>query len=76
MVRGKFKTIDGETVVTLPPEAATSLKAKDGEEVCLYETEDGGIRISRDDSEFARQVKAAEQVMREDRDILRALASK
>jgi len=76
MLRGKIKNIDGEMFVALPPAAVACLNATDGEDVYLYETVGGGICISRDDPEFERQVEAAERVMREDRDILRALASK
>ena len=42
----------------------------------LYATEapDGSIRLSPYDPEFQQQMQAAEDIMREDRDILRALA--
>ena len=40
----------------------------------MTEAPDGSFRISAYDPEFAEQLEAVERVMREDKEILRALA--
>ena len=50
------------------------LKVQKGDTLYLTEMPDGGYRLSPYDPEFERQMKLAEQIMHDDRDILRALA--
>jgi hypothetical protein len=45
-----------------------------GDQLFVTEAPDGSYRISAFDPEFARQMELAEEIMREDRDILRVLA--
>ncbi len=59
--------------VILPKEVLGKLRAELGDTIFLSETPDG-FRITAHDPEFARQMDLAEKIMRDNRDILRALA--
>ena len=50
------------------------LKVKKGDSVYLTEAPDGGYRLTPYNPDFERQMGLAEEIMHEDRDILRALA--
>jgi putative addiction module antidote len=69
-------TVGSSAGVILPKEALDRLKVQHGDTLYLTESPDGSYRITPHDPEFARQMGMAEQIMDEDRDILRALASK
>jgi putative addiction module antidote len=59
--------------VVLPQAVLDKLRVKKGDVVYLTEAPDG-FRVTPISAEFAEQMEAAEEVTREDRDILRALA--
>ena len=59
--------------VILPKEVLGKLRAELGDSIFLSETPDG-FRITAHDPEFERQMNLAEKIMRDNRDILRALA--
>ena len=42
--------------------------------ICLTQAPDGGYRLVPGDPDFARQMALAEQIMQEDREVLRELA--
>ncbi len=71
----KIRKVGNSLGVVLPKEALAKLKVGDGETVYLTESEDG-FRVTPMNETFARQMKAAETVMREDRDLLRELAQR
>ena len=73
MIALKVTTIGNSSGVILPREVLAKLKVHKGDSVYLIETPEG-FRITPYDEEFAQQMDAAEQIMREDRDVLRALA--
>ena len=50
------------------------LDAAEGDTVYLVRTDDGSLAIRRHEDEFAAALKAAEEVMNENRDALQALA--
>jgi hypothetical protein len=50
------------------------LKVQKGDTVYLTEAPEGGYRITPYNPDFERQMKLAEEIMHDDRDILRALA--
>ena len=50
------------------------LKVKKGDTLYLTEAPDGGYRLTPYDPEFARQMALAEDIMHDDREVLRALA--
>ncbi|CAO3424302.1 AbrB/MazE/SpoVT family DNA-binding domain-containing protein [Azospirillum endophyticum] len=72
----KVVTVGSSSGVILPNEALDRLKVQQGDTLFLTEAPDGSYRITPYDPEFERQMEMAEQIMHEDRDILRALASK
>lgn len=63
---------DGKIV--LPAEVLARMKVKTGDRLCLTEASDGSYRITPYTAEFARQMAHAEKILREDREVLRALA--
>ena len=50
------------------------LRVKKGDTLYLTEAPDGGYRLTPYDPEFARQMAIAEEIMHDDREVLRALA--
>lgn len=70
----KLVAIGNSTGAILPKDLLAKLRVDRGDQLYLTEAPDGTFRISAYDPEFARQMEVAEEIMREDRDILRALA--
>ena len=58
----------------LGEEAKAKLNVKKGDTLCLTDAPDGALRITPYNPDFARQMTLAEQIMREDQEILRTLA--
>lgn len=73
MYKLKVTTVGNSTGVVLPKEVLSRLKLQKGDVLYLTETPEG-YKITPYDEEFARQMEAAERVMRENRDVLRELA--
>jgi len=73
MLKLKVTTVGNSTGVILPKEALSRLKVKKGDVIFLTEAPDG-YRITPYDEQFRRQMEEAEEVMRDDRDVLHALA--
>jgi putative addiction module antidote len=69
----KVTTVGNSVGVTLPKVVLAKLRVGKGDTLCLTETPDG-ILLTPYSAEFAEIMEAAEIVMREDRDVLRALA--
>ena len=69
----KITKIGNSAGVILPRELLARLRAGIGDSLFVTEAPDG-IRISVADPDFAAQMDMAESIMREDRNILRALA--
>ena len=59
--------------MVLPKELLNRLRVGKGDKLYLIETEDG-YKLTPYNEEFAKQMRIAEDIMREDRDILKALA--
>lgn len=74
MLKLKVTTVGSSTGFILPKEALARLKIAKGDSVFFTEAPDGSYRLTAYDPEFERQMALAEAVMREDRDVLRALA--
>jgi putative addiction module antidote len=70
----KLIPIGNSTGVILPKDVLARLRVEQGDQLYLTEAPDGSFRLSAYDPEFVRQMEVAEAIMREDRDILRALA--
>lgn len=69
----RITTIGNSAGVILPKELLARLRVGKGDELHALETPDG-IRLTVYDPELAAQMEVAEEVMREDRDVLRKLA--
>ena len=69
----KITKIGNSAGVVLPKELLSRLRAGIGDSLYVTEAPDG-IRISAANPDFATQMELAEQIMREDRNVLRALA--
>lgn len=74
MLTLKITSIGSSAGVILPKEALALLKVEKGDTLFLTEAPGGGYTVTPYDPEFERQMALGEQLMREDRDILRALA--
>ena len=69
----KITTIGNSAGVILPKELLARLHLQKGDELHALEMPDG-IRLVNYDPELAAKMRVAEQIMREDRDVLRKLA--
>lgn len=73
MVELKITTIGNSAGVVLPKEVMARLKVQKGDVLYLLETP-GGYQLTPYDEAFVRQVRAAERVLKDQRDVLRELA--
>jgi putative addiction module antidote len=69
----KVVAIGNSAGVVLPKETLARLNLKKGDTVYITDGPQG-IRLAPYDEEFAQQMEAAREVMRENRDVLRRLA--
>ncbi len=69
----KVTTVGNSIGITLPKEVLAKLRVGKGDTLCLTETPNG-VLLTPYSAEFAEIMEAAEIVMRENRDSLRALA--
>jgi len=70
----KLIPIGNSTGMILPKDMLARLHVDKGDQLYLTEAPDGSYRLTPFDPDFARQMELAEGIMREDREILRALA--
>jgi putative addiction module antidote len=69
----KITTIGSSVGIVLPREILNRLHVEKGDTVYLTESPDG-IRITPYDAAFAQKIDILEQVMRDNRDVLKKLA--
>ena len=69
----KIVRIGNSAGIVLPKEVLARLRVGLGDALYLTEAPDG-VRLTAADPGFAAKMEAAEEIMREDRDILRELA--
>lgn len=69
----KLTAVGKATAVVLPQDILQRLRVEEGDTIFALETANG-IELTPYNPEFARQMEVAEQVMREDRAVLRKLA--
>jgi putative addiction module antidote len=74
MLTFKVTTVGSSVGFILTKEAMARLNVRKGDTLFLTQAPDGGYRLTPYDPDFERQMQLAEQVMAEDRDVLRALA--
>ena len=72
----KVRKVGNSLGVVLPKEAVSRLNVHEGDVVYLTDAPDGGFRLTPLNDDFAKQMSVAEEIMREDRDILRELAKR
>ncbi|HXW60738.1 MAG TPA: AbrB/MazE/SpoVT family DNA-binding domain-containing protein [Myxococcota bacterium] len=73
MIALKIRKLGNSMGVVLPKEILGRLHVEQGDTIFITESPEGFL-ITPYDLEFARQMELAKKVMKEDRDILRALA--
>lgn len=74
MLAFKVTTVGASASFIITKEAMARLRLKKGDTVYLTEAPDGGYRLTPYDPDFGRQIALAEEIMHDDRDVLRALA--
>lgn len=74
MQKLKVTTVGASAGVILTKEVMAHLKIRKGDTLYLTEATDGSYRLTPYNPEFERQMSLAEDIMHEDREILRALA--
>lgn len=74
MLSVKITTVGSSSGIILPKEAMAQLGVRKGDTLYLTKAADGGYRLTPYDPDFQRQMQTAEDIMHEDREILRALA--
>jgi putative addiction module antidote len=74
MLRFKVTTVGASAGFILTKEAMARLKVQKGDTIYLTEAPDGSYRLTPYTPDFERQMKLAEDIMHQDREILRALA--
>ncbi len=73
MQKLKVTTVGNSAGVVLPKEILDRLRVAKGDHLYALDTPDG-IELTPYNPQFARQMRLAEKVMRQDRDVLRKLA--
>jgi putative addiction module antidote len=71
----KIRKVGNSLGLVLPREVVARLKVEEGDTVYLTDAQDG-YRITPMNADFAKQMAAAEAIMREERDVLRELANR
>lgn len=69
----KITTVGASAGIILNKEVMARLRVRKGDSLFLTEAP-GGYRLTPYDPEFERQMTLAEEIMQDDRDVLRALA--
>jgi putative addiction module antidote len=76
MYSTKIRQVGSSSGILLSRELMAELGAAQGDTLHLTKAADGGFRITLHNDEFERQMRVAEEVMHEHRDVLKALASR
>ena len=74
MIAFKLTTVGSSIGFILNKEVQSRLKVKKGDTLYLTEAPDGAYRLTAHNPDFERQMKLAEEVMHDDRELLRVLA--
>ena len=70
----KLRKVGNSVGVVLPKEALARLNSQEGGTLVLTESPDGSFRLSANQADFGRQMKAAEGIIGRYRNTLRELA--
>ena len=74
MLSFKITTVGSSAGIILTKEAMARLGVEKGDTLYLTEAPDGSYRLTPYNPEFERQMALAEEVMHDDREVLRVLA--
>lgn len=74
MLSFRVTTVGASAGFILTKEAMAHMHLQKGDTVYLTETPDGGYRLTPYNPDFARQMELAEQIMHDDREVLKALS--
>jgi putative addiction module antidote len=74
MLALKIRKIGNSLGIVLPKEALARLKVAEGSTVYITDSKDGAFRLTALNKKFPEQMKEAERIMREDRDVLHELS--
>ncbi len=72
----KVRKVGNSLGMVLPKEAVARMNVREGDTIYLTEAPDGGFRLTPVNEDFAEQIGLADDIMREDRNILRELAKR
>lgn len=72
--KSKLIKVGNSTGIIIPRDVLARLRAGQGDELHFVEKGNGEFVIGKYDPEFAAAMEIAEEIMHEDRDILRVLA--
>lgn len=70
----KLIKVGNSTGLVLPKDVLARMRVQQGDQIHLVERPNGEFVIGKYDPGFAKAMELAEQIMHEDRDILRVLA--
>ncbi len=73
MLKAKITTVGSSAGITLPKEVMHKLKVAKGDYLYVIETPHG-YELTPYNEQFIKQMEIAQRVMREDRNVLKALA--
>ena len=73
MLSFKVTNVGAPSGVILTKAALARLRVKKGDPLYLTEAPDGAFRLTPYDPDFARQMGLADEIMHDDREVLRAL---
>ena len=76
MIELKVRRIGNSLGVVLPKASLDKLRIKEGESLYFIESDDGEYRLSRYNEKFSGQIQEAENIMQQDKDILRELSKR
>jgi putative addiction module antidote len=74
MLSFKVTTVGSSVGIILNKEALALLKVRKGDTLYLTEAPGGGFRLTPYNPDFQRQLELADEIMHQDREILRALS--
>lgn len=74
MLSLKVTNVGSASGIILTKEAMARLKVREGDILYLTDAPGGGYRLTPHNPEFLRQMALAEEIMHDDREVLRALS--
>ena len=74
LIELKVKKIGNSLGLVLPKEVAAKLNVSEGDGLFLTDGVNGSLRITADDPNFSKQMKAAESIIKRYRNTFRELA--